>query len=115
MGVSSPPRDLRFDMRQVRQLLGLPEPGAANWREHAACIGLDVDDFYATVGASVEPARRICNGCPVRRACLDEAINRGEPHGLWGGMTPGQRHREAKRRGIAVPVESDSDVDEVAA
>ncbi|WP_205648952.1 WhiB family transcriptional regulator, partial [Acuticoccus kandeliae] len=26
-----------------------------------------------------------CGGCPLRQACLDGALERAEPWGVWGG------------------------------
>ncbi len=42
-----------------------------DWRDHAACSGLDPDLFFpvSTSGASlteIEAARRVCRHCPVR-------------------------------------------------
>ena len=44
----------------------------------------------------------ICNACPVRLRCLDEALraesgNADRWH-IWGGLTPRQRNRVAKVR-----------------
>ena len=32
-----------------------------------------------------------CKQCPVRVACLDEALTEGWQHGIWGGTFPYQR------------------------
>lgn len=44
-------------------------------------------------------ARKICEGCPSRAACLDFALRYDEQYGLWGGLTP--HERQALRRGGA--------------
>lgn len=36
-------------------------------------------------------ARAVCNQCPVRKACLDWAIDQHEECGMYGGLTPRQR------------------------
>jgi hypothetical protein len=41
-------------------------------------------------------ARAVCVGCWFRQKCGEEAIERREPFGIWGGMT--YREREAARR-----------------
>ncbi|GAA1082458.1 WhiB family transcriptional regulator [Nocardiopsis metallicus] len=41
-------------------------------------------------------ARHICAPCPIKRACLAEALQRPVETGLWGGMTA--RERRALRR-----------------
>jgi WhiB family redox-sensing transcriptional regulator len=34
-----------------------------------------------------------CRSCPVRAACLAYAIEHGQRHGIWGGLTVIQRRR----------------------
>jgi WhiB family redox-sensing transcriptional regulator len=42
--------------------------------------------------------KRICNDiCPVRDECLQEAIERREQHGIWGGMTTSERNAFRRR------------------
>ena len=36
-------------------------------------------------------AKAVCAGCPVRRECLDHALTSGEPYGVWGGLSEGER------------------------
>jgi hypothetical protein len=53
-----------------------------DWRDHAACSGLDTDLFFpvSTSGASrtdIEAARRICQCCPVMTPCLRWALDLG--------------------------------------
>ena len=33
----------------------------------------------------LEQAKVLCRPCPLRAACLAGALERGEPHGVWGG------------------------------
>jgi WhiB family redox-sensing transcriptional regulator len=35
----------------------------------------------------------VCNGCPVRFECLEEAYEISEPFGVWGGMNEVERKR----------------------
>jgi WhiB family redox-sensing transcriptional regulator len=37
-------------------------------------------------------AKLVCNGCAVRLLCLNHAIHKPELHGVWGGLTPNERH-----------------------
>lgn len=50
-----------------------------------------------------EAAKAICARCPVQAACLQFALNHGEDHGVWGGLTEGERREVAvlRRRGPA--------------
>ena len=44
------------------------------------------DLFFAESPSDVELAKSLCGTCPIRAACLDEAIERREPWGVWGGQ-----------------------------
>jgi len=44
------------------------------------------DLFFAEAPADVEAAKAICQHCPVREQCLADALERGEPWGVWGGQ-----------------------------
>jgi WhiB family redox-sensing transcriptional regulator len=73
-----------------------------DWRDHAACSGLDPDLFFpvSASGASrtdIEAARRICQCCPVMTPCLRWALDLGQVSGIWGGTT--EEERRALRRG----------------
>lgn len=49
------------------------------------CTDHDPEVFFPALPEQVEPAKQICGGCPMRAECLDGALRRGEPHGVWGG------------------------------
>jgi WhiB family transcriptional regulator, redox-sensing transcriptional regulator len=72
-----------------------------NWRDHAACSGLDPDLFFpvSTAGASltdIEAAKRVCQRCPVTMSCLHWALELGQVSGISGGTT--EEERRALRR-----------------
>jgi WhiB family transcriptional regulator, redox-sensing transcriptional regulator len=65
----------------------------------------DPDVFFAEKPADVWQARALCRQCPVRSACLEGALERGEPWGVWGGelflrgeIIPGKRPRGRPRK-----------------
>jgi WhiB family redox-sensing transcriptional regulator len=67
-----------------------------NWRSAAACRFVDPDLFFpvSSSDASLEQAaeaKAICAGCPVRRQCLAFALRTRQVHGIWGGLTEGER------------------------
>ena len=69
------------------------------WWKQASCRGTDTEMFYPGVGQ--QPDRLVlltCRGCPVRAECLEyamesEAGRTESRHGIWGGLTPQQRHQ----------------------
>jgi len=42
-------------------------------------------------------AKEFCRRCPIQVECAMYAINNNEQHGVWGGLTPGDRQRARKR------------------
>lgn len=42
--------------------------------------------FFETYGRALDLAKELCADCPIRRECLSAALERGEPHGVWGGQ-----------------------------
>ncbi len=46
----------------------------------------DPELFFAEAPADVERAKALCLDCPVRELCLDGALERREPWGVWGGQ-----------------------------
>lgn len=50
---------------------------------------------------SERPAERLaaveaCGHCPAKAACGGYALAEQEPAGVWGGLTPKQRHQHTK-------------------
>ena len=41
--------------------------------------------FFAEQPRLLARAQQLCQACPVREACLADALARGEEHGVWGG------------------------------
>lgn len=79
---------------------------STDWRAAGACLAADPDLFFpVAVGSAAGPqtsrALRICEGCPVKRQCLEFAIRTGEAEGIWGGTTPEERIRVLRGRGTA--------------
>lgn len=75
-----------FELRQIQP-----------WRDKALCHGKSAD-FYKPVGENYEKAATICKVCPVKKECLDYAIDTHDRFGFWGGMTYLERKAEANRR-----------------
>ncbi len=58
------------------------------WRTQAACREVDnaADLFFSEELHEIAAAKRICAECPVIASCLEGAIGRREPWGVWGGQ-----------------------------
>ena len=41
--------------------------------------------WFSEQPADLEQAKAHCRRCPVRGSCLSGAVERREPHGVWGG------------------------------
>jgi WhiB family transcriptional regulator, redox-sensing transcriptional regulator len=69
-----------------------------DWRDGAACRHHDPELFFpeGTAGPALlqaDRAKRVCQSCPVRTACLDFALRHGPGFGIWGGAAGEERHR----------------------
>lgn len=53
--------------------------------EALPCRVNDPELFFAESPADVEFAKALCATCPARRDCLNGALERREPWGVWGG------------------------------
>jgi WhiB family transcriptional regulator, redox-sensing transcriptional regulator len=49
------------------------------------CHEADPDLWFAESPSELERAKALCADCPIRSLCLDEALERQEPWGVWGG------------------------------
>ncbi len=67
-----------------------------NWTSRAACAKAEPDDLFVR-GAAQRSARRICFSCPVRRACLADALDSATEFGVWGGLTERERRALLRR------------------
>ena len=73
-----------------------------DWRHRAECLTEDPELFFpvGTTGpalAQVEETKKVCRRCEVREECLRWALEAGQDHGVWGGMSEDER-RAMKRR-----------------
>ncbi len=69
-----------------------------SWRHQAACHGLDPQIFYPDLDEEAVVAKAVCEVCPVRRSCLEHALNVREKEGVWGGATERERRRLLRQR-----------------
>jgi WhiB family transcriptional regulator, redox-sensing transcriptional regulator len=57
--------------------------------------------WFSERPVDLELAKAYCRPCPIRRSCLTGAVERREPHGVWGGeiFTHGTIIMEKRSRG----------------
>jgi WhiB family redox-sensing transcriptional regulator len=65
------------------QLLDTWHEEAQPW--HRIPCQRDPSLWFSEHPAELERAKAMCRLCPVRAACLSGALERAEPHGVWGG------------------------------
>ncbi len=78
------------------------------WTLSALCAQSDPDAWFPEGQEDFDAPMRICRRCTVRAECLDLAmsIESKAPHhrgryGIWGGLSPRQRHNLANKKGAA--------------
>ncbi|MCH5645040.1 MULTISPECIES: WhiB family transcriptional regulator [unclassified Gordonia (in: high G+C Gram-positive bacteria)] len=49
------------------------------------CQVADADLWFAEDPRDLERAKELCAECPLRTQCLQAAMDRAEPWGVWGG------------------------------
>lgn len=59
-----------------------------SWKDQAACLGMELNDFFDNYEEDVETRQdidSICGSCPVARQCFAVGVsNKG--WGVWGGV-----------------------------
>ena len=49
------------------------------------CHTADPEMYFSDDELAIAEAKSLCGGCPVRTQCLEGALSRQEPTGVWGG------------------------------
>lgn len=81
-----------------------PAPTDKRWWALARCndlAGTMSGLFFSEELQDISMAKQICARCPVMAECLEGAIDRREPWGVWGGqlMLNGKVLQSKRRRG----------------
>ncbi|WP_317891453.1 WhiB family transcriptional regulator [Saccharopolyspora pogona] len=91
-----------------------------DFRQLGACRTEDPDLFFPVGDASrkgsqpwlqAQEAKQVCAQCPVAAQCLKWALDRGEPYGVWGGMTEQERHAAKSRNSTRKPAVVQAEVE----
>lgn len=80
-----------------------------DWERQAKCMGSDSEKFYPERNRNLyrftaAQAKAICWGrdgraeCPVREACLADALLRDERFGIWGGLSHRERNALVRKQ-----------------
>ena len=76
------------------------------WRKEAGCKNIDVDDFFPSNKEikKIRAAKAVCRRCPVRKECLQYALE-NNLEGIFGGTTLSERQfMAALMPGLRTPV-----------
>ncbi|MCX5000927.1 WhiB family transcriptional regulator [Streptomyces longwoodensis] len=68
-------------------------PAAPDWTG-ALCAQTDPDLFFPAghnQASDTRQAKRMCQRCPIQRACAEWAIREGIRDGVWGGLSEDDR------------------------
>jgi len=67
------------------------------------CHTADPELYFSEDEIQVAEAKSLCGGCPVRAQCLEGALSRQEPVGVWGGELFDEGRIIAKKRKAGRP------------
>ncbi|MFE0192605.1 WhiB family transcriptional regulator [Streptomyces sp. NPDC058989] len=76
---------------------GMRGIGDTSWQTRGVCHGMDPEDSDATFfplprdHEAIAEAKELCGPCPVRRDCLNFALENDLKEGVWGGLTEAER------------------------
>ncbi|MET8013486.1 WhiB family transcriptional regulator [Streptomyces sp. NPDC005271] len=76
---------------------GLRGIGDTSWHTRGVCHGMNPEDADATFfplprdHEAIAEAKELCAACPVRRDCLNFALENVLKEGIWGGLTEAER------------------------
>ncbi|UEA82591.1 WhiB family transcriptional regulator [Tsukamurella paurometabola] len=72
--------------RTVRTIDSISITRPTRVENRVPCRAGDPDLWFAEAPSDLERAKTLCGTCPLQRACLAAALERGEPWGVWGGQ-----------------------------
>ena len=80
----------------------VPYDQAPHWTRQAACAAPGAPYMFPHEHdrKGNQDARDTCRSCPVQATCRDEAVERGEEYGVWGGLNAAElrKLRGGRRR-----------------
>lgn len=81
----------RFDLESdpYRYFARSEEHVDRSWMDDANCRSTDPDAFFSDQGVTKYQnlVKQVCESCPVKAECLEEALSLpGRVYGIWGGL-----------------------------
>lgn len=72
-----------------------------DWQDSALCSKHDPELWFPETYNLGQGwlAKKICSECPVKIQCLEYAMTNRIVFGIWGGLTPQDRHRMHRQKG----------------
>ncbi|GAA3019316.1 hypothetical protein GCM10010519_55890 [Streptomyces lactacystinicus] len=103
--ISGATRTPHLAARPAATVLAEYRPNPDSDLRGAACADSDTNLFYPdpvemgpeTAEWAERRAKMICAGCPVAAMCLSDALERREPHGIFGGLNEHERNSVLRR------------------
>jgi hypothetical protein len=83
--------------------LGFTGANLPDWHSEGACNERTDLDWYSDIPDEIAAVKDVCAGCPIPVTCLQDAIDRREAWGIWGGLDPEERAEYAKKLGAEAP------------
>jgi WhiB family redox-sensing transcriptional regulator len=74
------------------------DPLSKECPEDLPCRVQDADLWFAETPGGLEQAKAFCRDCPALAACLEGALERREPWGVWGTVVARKRPRGRPRK-----------------
>ncbi len=71
------------------------------------CRVEDSELWFAEQAPEIERAKTLCQACPLQAGCLQGALDRAEPWGVWGGEVLVDGQVVAAKRGRGRPRKAD--------
>jgi hypothetical protein len=57
------------------------------------CRSVDPEIFFSKSSSDREAAKALCQGCPIKQACAQYALDHRDVKGVWGGTTAAGRRQ----------------------
>jgi hypothetical protein len=70
---------------------------SAEFFARASCKDQPSSIWFPDNGEDYTVARAVCGACAVRPECLDYALTNRMEYGMWGALSPKERHLQRRR------------------